>query len=492
MPAILNLRTHFLKSKTFLQNRKFFGLPVSMENNELGILLVEDDPITLQLNKRLLSSYGKVFTASSFEEGKKCLDSCLVGIAFFDLNLQGRGTAEELEGLTLIDYANEKNLNAKEQAIHSVVVSGESQDEVIESAFLKGAKDYLLKPFNQQKLNQVMARFFNQRKHVEFEDVINRSFITKSKAQVEEIYKIKNLTISDKPIFINGETGTGKRVVSHLIRDLSGPSKFIEVNCSQYTEELLASELFGHKKGAFTGAHEDKVGLLEEANGGIIFLDEIHALSQKSQKILLKAIEEKEFYPVGSNRLVKSNFRVVTATCENIQELIAKGQFREDLFARISTFQVNLLPLRERKEDILLLFEYFISKHLVQILITKEAKETLKNYWWPRNTREIQDLVENWIVNGQRLITPECLAPHIRSNITSSNKLVTDVHLDLVEEHGLNEVLAYLKKELAQGVIKRQGTMKRGAEVMGVSYSSLSSFLKQNKDKNLLSPGGHS
>lgn len=280
-----------------------------------------------------------------------------------------------------------------------------------------GAKDYLSKPFAQDKLSIVISRYLNNRQHLQFEKIINNSFITKSPELTQELYKIKNLSISDRLIFIHGETGTGKRVVAHLIKQILKVPELIEVNCSQHTDELFSSELFGHKKGSFTGANEDRIGLLEKAHNGVIFLDEIHALSSKSQKTLLKAIEEKEFYPVGSNKKVRSNFRVISATCENIELLMETNQFREDLYARISTFEILIPPLRSRVEDISLLFEYFISKQLINILITEETKTVLERSSWPRNTREIQDLVENWVVNGHRLITPAVLPAHIKNNI---------------------------------------------------------------------------
>lgn len=448
-----------------------------MKNLETTILLIEDDHITLQLHKKLLSPYGRVFCAKTFQEALDLIKTKKFDLGFFDLNLD-----QELEGLELLKHGANAN-------IYPIVVSGESNGKVLESAFTNGAKDYLLKPFTSQKLNQVIARFFNNKRHIEFEDVINGSFITKSKKQIQELYKIKNLAISDKPIFINGETGTGKRVVSHLIKKICGSISFIEVNCSQYTDNLLASELFGHKQGAFTGAVSDRKGILEEADGGIIFLDEIHALSPSAQKLLLKAIEEKEFYPVGANKPVRSNFRVITATCENIHKMIDDGLFREDLFARISTFQINLLPLRERKEDIILLLEHFISKHLVQMLITEDAKKILKAYSWPRNTREIQDIVENWIIDGVRLITPECIPSHIKSIQKDSDQIDFDLFLDLVEEHGLSNTLAYLKKEITLGLKKRHKTLKNVADVMAVSYPSLSAFLKQNSSRQLLPKG---
>jgi two-component system response regulator AtoC len=451
----------------------------AMNNTELAILLLEDDFLTMQTNKRLLGSFGKVKTATTKQEAEAIVRENKIDIAFFDLNIKGK-----LTGLEMIKEATEKE-------IYSIVVSGETRKEVLKEAFLNGAKDYLLKPFDKEKLSLVLNRYLNNQKHAEFEKLINDSFITKTQKQVEELYKLKNLTVSEKPIFIHGETGTGKRVISHLIKEMSETKEFVELNCSQFSDELIASELFGHKKGAFTGATDNKTGLLERANNGILFLDEIHALSIKSQKMLLKAIEEKEFYPVGSTRTVKSNFRIISASCENIQEMIEEGKFRSDLFARISTFEIKLLPLRERKEDIELLLDYYISKHLVQILITDEARELLKNYAWPRNTREVQDIVENWIVHGHRLITPEVLPGHIRHNITKRSSLIPELYYDMVEEYGLTEFMTILKKEIAQSMINRNnGSIRQAAKAMNVSYSSLSIFLKQNKSKDILS-GSH-
>lgn len=446
-----------------------------MEPEVLQILLVEDDPLTLRLSKRTLSRFGKITTATSFVEAQNLISKSIFDVAFFDMNLNG-----SLHGLDLVSLAQSKNL-------YSVVLSGESQGEVIKTAFERGAKDYLLKPFTDAKMEQVLACFLNSRKHASFESVIQNNFITKSLKQLEELQKVKNLTISDKPIFLNGETGTGKRIVAHIIKKISDQTLFVELNCSQFTDDLIASELFGHVKGAFTGAIENKEGLLKKADGGIIFLDEIHSLSLKSQKTLLKAIEEKEFYPVGSTTPVRSNFRLLSATCESIHELIDQGKFRQDLFARISTFQIKLMPLRERLEDIELLFSHYISKHLVQVFISDEAKAVLKKYSWPRNTREIEDLVENWIVDGHRLITPEILPIHIRNNAPLVDRFIPDIYLDMVEEYGLNEFLIYLKKELVTESIKRNGgSMRKAANTMGASYSSLSQFLKQYKAMDLV------
>lgn len=444
-----------------------------MENENLNILLVEDDALTAQTNKRMLLKYGTISLARNAEEAHKLMKSKKFHLAFFDLNLYG-----ELDGLKLLKLA--KILN-----IYSIVLSGETKQEVFEEAFQNGAKDYLSKPFNTEKLIAVMKRFKVFLQHADFENLINSKFITKSRKLTEELYKIKNLGVSNKPIYISGETGTGKRVVAHLIKEVLACSNFVEINCSQYNDELFASEVFGHVKGSFSGAVSDKKGLLEIANDGVIFLDEIHALSIRSQKTLLKAIEEKEFYPVGSDRKVKSNFRVLSASCENIYELINQGTFRQDLYARISTFNINISPLRERKEDISLLFEYFIGKQPFRIVINSKTKEVLESYSWPQNTREIQDLVENWVVSGERLITPELIPTHIKNNINPYESVISDYYLDLVEEMGLKDFLTVFKKELITAMIKRyNGVPLRASKVMKGSYPSLMEFMKKNSDKS--------
>jgi DNA-binding NtrC family response regulator len=445
---------------------------------DINILIIEDDALTMQVSKKLLSPYGKIYAARTDKEANEMLLSTDIDLAFFDLNLDG-----ELTGLNLLNLAKMKN-------IYSIVLSGEKSQNILEQAYKNGAMDYLAKPFSNEKLSSVMARFFNNRKHIQFETIINNSFITKSEALTNELYKIKNLSISDKPILIQGETGTGKRVIAHLIKTITGCDNFLEISCGQLGDDIFSSELFGHKKGSFTGADSDKIGILEKADNGIVFLDEIHGLSIKSQKALLKAIEEKEFYPVGSTKKIKSNFRVICASCDDIRSMIEVGTFRQDLFARINTFSIDIPPIRERAEDISLLFEYFISKQLIQVVIADEAREVLNKYSWPENTREIQDLVENWIVHGKRIIYPNDLPSHIRNNITKSSKLVSDEHLDLVEEHGLKNFLLLYKKEIIEQMTKRYGgRITNASGPLDMATSNLSNFLKTHKNSSLIQRG---
>lgn len=452
------------------QNKIWFK--VSMKYSDLKILVVEDDAFTAQNNKRKLSKYGKVSIARDTEEAHALINSKKFDIGFFDLNLFG-----ELDGLKLLKLS-------KMIGLYSIVLSGETRQDIFEEALENGAKDYLSKPFTDEKLDAVLKRFDIYLKHTEFENLINDNFITKNQSLTNELYKIKNLGASTRPVYIGGETGTGKRVVAHLIKKILDCNNFVEINCSQYNDELFASEVFGHVKGSFSGAVRDKKGLLEIADGGVIFLDEIHALSLRSQKTLLKAIEEKEFYPVGADKKIKSNFRVISASCEDIFSLISQGLFRQDLYARISTFNINLTPLRERKEDINLLLSYFIDKQPFRIVIKEEAKSILESYDWPQNTREIQDLVENWAVNGHRLISADILPPHIRSNINPQNSIISELYLDLIEEMGLKEFLTVFKKELITAMIKRHnGVPLRASKAMGGSYPSLLDFLKKHSHK---------
>ncbi len=436
--------------------------------NELQILLVEDDLYTQSVSKRILSRFGKVEAASTKEEAQSLLKAKTYDVAFLDLNLHGK-----LDGLNLIKLT-------QDYKAYPVVVSGETDKAIIQKSLQTGARDYLLKPFDDQKLDSVIARYFLNKKELHLLQKIRKGFVTRNEKQATELSKIVNLSISDKPIFIDGETGTGKRVVAHIIKETLGCENFIEVNCSQFMGDTTRSELFGHKAGSFTGANQDKTGLLQKAHEGIIFLDEIHSLTLEVQRLLLKALEEKVFYPVGSNIPVKSDFRIMTATCEDIHALIAEGKFREDLFARISTFQIKLLPLRERPEDILPLFDHFMSKQPFQMLITEEAQEILKSYSWSRNTREVQDLLENWVVNGHRLITPELIPLRIRENRPSEKKVFNQQHLDLIEDIGLKDFMAHFKKELILEFMKRNnGSIRQAAKKLGIAPSTISELLNE-------------
>jgi len=248
--------------------------------------------------------------------------------------------------------------------------------------------------------------------------------------------------------------------LAKLIHELSGDHlPFVEINCSEFSESLLESELFGHEKGAFTGALRNKKGLLELANGGILFLDEVATMSSGLQKKLLKAIEEKEFYSVGSERKIKSNFRLISATCENLAEKITNGDFRQDMYFRIKGFQINLLPLRERQSDIEPLLKHFIKTADRKIVFTEEALNLLTNYNWPGNIRELQKLVTILSLNNKGIIEAKDLNSMLifEATVDQAHK----INLEEIKKWGLNSFIEKMEMEIFEIVSKENNEKVR-------------------------------
>lgn len=364
-----------------------------------------------------------------------------VDLAFLDLDL---GT-DELAGLKLAKLA-------KEMGIYSIITTGHGEDEIAHRAYELGAQDYLRKRITPEALKMAMGRFFSFISGPKVDELVKTRYLTTDERTIEELNIIKGLTRSHKPVLLTGPTGTGKTIIADIIREVCNvpKDKFVAVNCGAFTETLLESELFGHKKGAFTGATADKVGLLKVADGGIVFLDEIHALSKSSQLTLMKAIEEKTFLPVGSTKQEKSNFRVICATCEDLPTLIEEKVFRSDFYARISHIKIELFSLKSRPDDILPLIHHFNAKHMRKITITEETKKFLRSLEWKSNTRDIEALVEHWNIKGFGIITPDCIPDSfIKTNDAPKSKL-SKAEVKRVREIGIRNYLEEYKKEIVE------------------------------------------
>ena len=264
----------------------------------------------------------------------------------------------------------------------------------------KGAFDVLIYPFKEEDLILSVEKAVNRgkehpRKKWGF------SLVGESEPMQRLWEDIRRVSRTDATVLIKGESGSGKELVARAIHLLSKRKKgpFVSLNCAAIPEELIESELFGHEKGSFTGAIERKIGKFEAANGGVLFLDEIGEMSLKTQAKLLRAIETGEIERVGSNRPIYVDVRIIAATHRNIEELVKEGSFREDLYYRIGVVIINVPPLRKRKEDIPILFNYFMKRfceenNYPEKKITPKAMEVLKNYNWPGNVRELKNLVE--------------------------------------------------------------------------------------------------
>lgn len=301
------------------------------------------------------------------------------------------------------------------------------------TALKNGAYDYVTKPVDPDELAHLVKRALEQRalkiENIQLkesiDEIIKPDNLIGESFQIKKIYElVHSVSSTDTTVMIRGESGTGKELVAKAIHINSRRkySPIITVNCGALAESLLESELFGHEKGAFTGAQFRRKGKFEMADGGTIFLDEIGSISLRMQIELLRVIETKQFNRVGGNELIKSDFRVITATNESLEDLVKAGKFREDLYYRINVFTIVISPLRERRDDIPLLVNFFINKFSSAMNkkiknISKEAMDFLMNYEWPGNVRELENAIERAMVVGKSdSITVDDLPFHVSRN----------------------------------------------------------------------------
>lgn len=316
-------------------------------------------------------------------------------ICFIDLNL---GDKDPASGLQLIPLA-------ASQGIYSVVMSGQDSEAVVEKAYTLGCHDFYAKGNELSNVNAVLARYRNRHLKPATENIFEDCFVTVDQGTRASISEAVKYASSDIPVLILGPSGTGKTSLARVIHDQSNrPGEFVAINCSAYTEDLLEAELFGYRKGAFTGAEDSHKGRLLSAHQGTLFLDEIGAMSLNMQTKLLKAIEEREFYPLGADKPEKSDFRIVSATLEDLQYLIKAGRLRFDFFQRIHGLTIQLKPLAARKRDIFPLIAFF-TRDGRRLSFTDEAKEFLGGHAWPGNVRELKKLVDLLSAGEQGLVT---------------------------------------------------------------------------------------
>ena len=406
-------------------------------NTKLDILLVEDDLLSrLSLKSRLELSH-------KVTEAEKASDAlALLGVRSFDLAFVDLDLETKLAGFEIIKKLKSKN-------IHTIVLSGREEESIIEEAYLLGCRDFLSKPFTKQAIESVLSKYKNSQS--DLLGKLKNTLMTNDPGTEVQLRLIEQAMYGEHPVLITGETGTGKTFLAKYIHELVGSEKpFIHLNCSEISESLIESELFGHEKGAFTGAIKTKKGLMELADGGILFLDEIATLPLNLQKKLLKAIEEKTFYPVGSERPVKSHFRLISATCEDLKTKVKNGDFREDFLFRLEGFNIILKPLRERKNDLGNLVAHFLKQNKRRIVLSAEAKEELFSHSWPGNVRELQKVIEILRSSDKGIIEKADLAGLL---IKPSDALKEKIDIAAVKEMGLANFLEKLEAEIVEKVL---------------------------------------
>ena len=398
----------------------------------LKVLIVDDEQ---ELRKSVVSILKNSHQSIQFEiteasNGQEALD--LVKSSFFDLILMDV-RMPEMNGLEAL-----KEIKEHDPRTFVVIMTAHSNLNDAITAIKDGAYDYVEKPVSPEKLTNIVKKSIEAQEMVSnlaasnpiFDDDIESEMIGSNSKMKEVFGLIYKLCKVETTVLIRGENGTGKELVARAIH-FNSPRKsgnFVAVNCGAIPENLMESEFFGHEKGAFTGAIERKIGKFQLANNGTLFLDEIGELKPEMQVKLLRAIQEKKFTPVGSNREVKTNARIIAATNRNLEKMMETSEFREDLFYRLNVMPIFLPPLRERADDIPVLAQTFLQKfsktHGKNITsLDSDCLDLMKKYRWPGNIRELENVIERaFIIESSTIMTKSSLPDQIREEINKNTQ----------------------------------------------------------------------
>jgi len=441
----------------------------------MKILVVDDDQVSLNMLQEFLQkNHFEVYLAQNADQAMQQVRAHHIPLVLSDIKM------EESDGLSLLG-----DLKAKYPKIVMIMMTGFGSMEGAIEAIQKGAFDYISKPFDLIKMLSLVNKAV---KHVQSLGQVEvpadevmldapKALIGSSPKMVEVYKTIARATLSTSTVLIRGESGTGKELVSRAVHQNSDRKnkKFVAVNCGALTETLLESELFGHVKGAFTGAQGDKKGLFEEANGGTLFLDEIGDITTGLQVKLLRVLQEGEIKPVGSNTQVKVNVRIVAATHRNLDEMVDQGKFREDLFYRLKVIEVEIPPLRERKEDISELANVFLKKYSSKLHkkvneISKEGLQSLLNYAWPGNVRELEHQIERAVALTSSSVLTADDFNFTQPGITDKSALSKVAISGTGEQRSLEE----MEKSHILSVLKQVDYNKsKASEVLGIDRATL-------------------
>ena len=440
-------------------------------SSPIGILIVDDDEITCNLLEEVLSKEGYV------------VDKALNGREAIDKG-ENKPYDVVLTDIRMIDVDGMEVLRAyRQKSPDSIIImmTAFGSIETAIRAIKEGAYDYVSKPFKLDEIKLTIRRALEQKRLLQENLFYRQELITKYKLenivgrspQMLQVYKtVARVAETRSTILIAGESGTGKELVARAIHFNSPRSSkpYVAVDCGSLAETLLESELFGHVRGAFTGAVTNKKGLFEEADNGTCFLDEVGDISLAMQTKLLRVIQEHEIKRVGGTETTKIDVRIIAATNKNLEELVAEKKFREDLFYRLNVVSIHLPPLRERLDDIPFLADHFLRKYAAEnekpvSRISAEVLDLLLRYQWPGNVRELENVIERALtLSPHSLILPEDLPRRLRVEPSeiSATSLPSQVSLTELEK-------IYIKKVLEE----TGGNKKRAADILGIDRRTL-------------------
>lgn len=444
---------------------------------QFSLLLVDDEPAVLSTLKRVFfeDDY-KIFTAISGEEALSMIQETKINAALIDLKMPG------MDGLTLL-----KKVKELYPDIMVIMLTGHGGIQDAVEAIKLGATDFLEKPFSSEGLRARISQLHqiwklkeenrNLKRQTEFQFGFDRLV-----GNSTPILRLKQMVLqagsADVPVLIQGETGTGKELVAKAIHHHSprSESSFVPVDCAAISENVMESELFGHVKGAFTGAHVSTLGLIRSADRGSLFLDEIGELSPAIQAKLLRTIQEKEVRPVGSSQTHVVDVRIIAATNQDLSQEVSRGTFREDLLYRLNVLTLDVPPLRERKKDIPLLARHFIKRFGTEFSpvkgISEEALVSLDNYSWPGNVRELENVIRRAMALGKvEIILPENLPDSIYVHPDKPGETVGPNHIESLE--------TLERRAIRNALLRSQDNRKRAAEMLGIGEATLYRKIKK-------------
>jgi len=443
------------------------------KNRKATILAVDDEHGVRQSFKMLLKDEYRVLLAGTGEEAVRIFTENPVDLVLLDILLP------DTNGLDLLEKFKELDPN-----VEIIMVTAVKEIKTAVKAIKLGAYEYIIKPFTVEDVLTLINRALEKRSLVKEVTYLRNALemyhpfermVGKDK-KMREIYDfIRNISQSDGTVLIQGESGTGKELVARAIHN-QGPRKnqpFVVINCAAIPVTLMESEIFGHKKGAFTGASSTTLGKLEIGNGGTVFLDDIDCLSIKMQAKLLRVIQEKEFERLGCTKVIKVDVRFVAASNKDLKKLMSAGEFREDLFYRLQVFPITLPPLRRRRKDIPLLLDHFLSLEAKNSgktpkRFSHKAIEALMGYNWPGNVRELQNLVERLFVVTKNSVI------HLK-DISASNMAHRET-----KDMRLKEVVNMFERQHIIEVLEIvDGNRKKAADILGIHRNTLLGKMNQ-------------
>jgi DNA-binding NtrC family response regulator len=454
------------------------------------ILIVDDDREILEVIAEILRQAG--YDVDQAEDGRvaiRRIEDDFYDLVITDLNLP------KVDGMKVLQYVVDQSPDTM-----CIILTGYGTIKSSVEAIKMGAFDYISKPVKSDEILIVVEKALKFRQ-LERENILLKqqlrkkyrfeNFIGDSKPIQKVFELIEKVADTDSTVLITGESGTGKELIAKAIHYNSNrrDNPMVVINCGAIPEELLESELFGHEKGAFTGAHKMRVGRFELANGGTIFLDEIGDMSPNLQVKLLRVLQEQKFERVGGTRTLEIDVRIIAATNKNLINAVTKGSFREDLFYRLNVIPVKVPPLRIRKSDIPLLVDFFLKKFNKQKRkriegLAPEALDTLTAYGWPGNVRELENLIERLVIlaNGD-VIDMDDVPESIKGKTARMESLDVKIPKDgIVFDHAVEE---YEKKLILQALSETNWVKTKAAKLLNINRTTL---IEKMKKKNLYKP----